>query len=132
MKTADVLKVVGGLVLVAVAWKGYKAATGAVSDAMDTIASLPGRALDAVTEAARAVVDGTSPVSDPDAGGFVTEAPPARIVDYSQNRNTDPLIAYFIRWGNTAETRASAYRAGWTADEISLAVLAMAQANGNQ
>ncbi len=54
-----------------------------------------------------------------------------RIVDYSKNRNIDPLIAYFVQWGNTDSSRAQAYRAGWTSDEISLAVLAMAQANGN-
>ena len=132
MNTVTVLKVVAGLVIGAAAWKAYKAATGAVSSTLDTLASLPGRALDAVAEAAQAVVDGTSPVSDPDGGGFVTEAPPARIVDYSKNRNIDPLIGYFVKWGNTADSRAQAYRAGWTADEISLAVLAMAQANGNQ
>lgn len=131
MKTEAALKIVVGIVAGVVIWKGYQGAKQSLSDALDTLAGLPGRAWDTVADAAQAVVDGTSPISDKNGGGFVTEAAPARIVDYSKNRNIDPLSAYFIRWGNTADTRANAYRAGWTADEISLAVLVMAQANGN-
>lgn len=102
-----------------------------VGNAFEALASLPGAALDAVTEAAGAVVNGTSPISDPDGGGFVKEAAPARIVDYSKNRNIDPLIQFFIQNGNTDAARAAAYRAGWSADEVSLAVLAMAQHFGS-
>lgn len=125
------LPIIAGITAGVIVWQLYRKASGAVSGALDDLAALPGRALDAVADAARAVVDGTSPVSDPAGGGFVKQAAPARVVNYSGLRDIDPLIAFFIAQGNTATSRAAAYRAGWTADEVSLAVLAMAQHFGN-
>lgn len=131
MTPRQALTIIVGITAGVIVWQLYRKASGAVSSALDDLASLPGRALDAVTDAARSVVDGTSPVSDQAGGGFVKEAAPARVVDYSGLRNIDPLIQFFIAQGNTAASRAAAYRAGWTADEVSLAVLAMAQHFGN-
>jgi hypothetical protein len=132
VNTSTAVKLIAGVTAGVLLWQLYGKAAGALSTALDDLASLPGRAVDAVVAAGQSVVDGTSIISDPAGGGFVKEAPNAgRIVDYSKNRNIDPLIAYFIKWGNTDSARAQAYKAGWTADEISLSVMAMAQANGN-
>ncbi len=132
MKTSTAARLLAVAVIVGGGWMLYRKASGAVSSLADDIASLPGRALDAITGAAQSVVDGTSIISDPDAGGFVKESPAAgRMPDWKNVRNVDPLIAYFARYGNTATTRASAQRGGWSQDEIGLAVAAALQNSGN-
>lgn len=125
MNTSTAVKLIAGVTAGVLLWQLYGKAAGALSTALDDLASLPGRVMDSLE-------NGTSIVSDPDAGGFVKEAPNSgRIVNYVGLRNIDPLIAYFIKVGNTYAARQSATAQGWTLDEISLSVLAMAQANGN-
>lgn len=132
MTNKGAAQIMAGIVAGLAVWMLYRKAADGLSGMAEELGAIPGRIWSAVEEAGRSVVEGTSAISDPDGGGFVTTAPDAgRIVDYSRNRDIDPLIAYFVKWGNTAAARAQAYKAGWTSDEVSLAVLAMAQANGN-
>lgn len=114
-------------------WRAYRGAAdaaagvgGAIGRGWDAIAATAGEMVDSVLDAPAALVEGRSIFSDPAAGGFVKEAAPATVPNWSNTRNIDPLMAYFSQWGNTAAARAEASRAGWTDQEIAYAVAAWA------
>lgn len=95
-------------------------AGAAIADGAAALIAAPGRAVSAL-------VSGTSVLSDPDAGGFLrtSDGWSGFVPDYSANRDVRPLVEYFRRWGNTAASRAQATAAGWSQNEISVAVAAM-------
>lgn len=104
----------------------------AVRKGAGALAELPGAAWRVAEDAVNSVIDGSSVISDPAAGGFIKEnsrAGQAYVPDYSRARDVAPLVAFFESQGNTAAARSSALAKGWTWDEISLAVGVIAQRN---